>query len=131
MELLRYLLVNIVKRPMRTAFIVVAGALSSLVLVFAFSLGVRVTQHIRIDTIAKWTGHLWVAAADDFAFKEEKVADYRREATAVKDYLAKSADASVVVPWTRALSNMQAGSARERGRGISFAAGVVWRRNTN
>jgi ABC-type lipoprotein release transport system permease subunit len=114
MELLRYLLINIAKRPMRAAFIVVAGALSSLVLVFAFSLGARVTEHMRIDTIAKWTGHLWISAADDFAFKEEKAADYRREAAAVKDYLAKSPDASIVVPWTRALSNMQAGSARER-----------------
>jgi ABC-type lipoprotein release transport system permease subunit len=113
MELIRYLLTNIVKRPMRAAFIIVAGCLSSVVLVFAFSLGVRVTEHIRVDTIAKWTGHLWVSTASDFEFKEERVSAYKREAAAVRDYLAESRDVAVAVPWMGAYSEMQAGAARE------------------
>jgi ABC-type lipoprotein release transport system permease subunit len=112
MELVRYLLINIVKRPMRAAFIVAAGAVSSVVLVFAFSLGVRVTEHIRVDTIAKWTGQLWVSASDDFKFKEERQEDYRREASAVRGYLERSPDA-VCVPWARGFATMQAGTARE------------------
>jgi putative ABC transport system permease protein len=132
MELLRYLLTNILKRPMRAAFIVAAGALSSVVLVFAFSLGVRVTEHIRVDTIAKWTGHLWVSSADDFAFKEEKAGDYKREAAAVRDYLARSPDASIVVPWTRAFSTMQSGTAREMVglQGVDFEHDLPYRSAT-
>ena len=41
MELLRYLVGNILKRPLRALFVVVAGLLSSLVLVFSFALGAR------------------------------------------------------------------------------------------
>ncbi len=113
MELLRYLLTNIVKRPMRTAFIVAAGVMSSVVLVFAFSLGARVTQHIAADTIAKWTGHLWVSTASDFTFKEERSADYAREAKAVHDYLAADPNAATVVPWLLSYCEMQAGTKRE------------------
>ncbi len=112
MELLRYLLTNIVKRPMRTAFIVAAGALSAVVLVFAFSLGLRVTEHIRVDTIAKWTGHLWVSAARDFEFKDEKTADYAREAAAVRAYLAADSGASTAVPWLVSYCEMQGGAKR-------------------
>jgi hypothetical protein len=52
MELFRMLAHNILKRPMRAGFIMAAGLLSSAVLVFAFALGARVTEHIRTDTIA-------------------------------------------------------------------------------
>jgi ABC-type lipoprotein release transport system permease subunit len=113
MELVRYLLINILKRPMRAAFIIAAGALSSLVLVFAASLGLRVTAHIHDDTIAKWTGHLWISAADDFAFKEGKEADYLRQAEAVRGYLAESPDVSIAVPWVSKFYYMQVGTARE------------------
>jgi ABC-type lipoprotein release transport system permease subunit len=113
MELIRYLLTNIVKRPMRAAFIVVAGTLSSVVLVFAFSLGVRVTEHIRVDTIAKWTGHLWVSTTSDFEFKEDRVPAYKREASAVRNYLATSPSVAIAVPWMGTYSEMQAGAARE------------------
>ena len=113
MELMRYLLMNILKRPMRTAFIVAAGALSSVVLVFAFSLGVRVTNHIRVDTIAKWTGHLWVSAARDFEFKEGRETDYRREAAAVEAYLAARSGESTAVPWLWGYCEMQAGTKRD------------------
>jgi putative ABC transport system permease protein len=132
MELIRYLLTNIVKRPMRAAFIVAAGALSSLVLVFAFSLGVRVTSHIHDDTIAKWTGHLWVSAADDFAFKEERQADYLREAAAIRGYLAKSPDAAIAVPWMDKYCNMQVGTAREyvRVQGMDFDRDLPYRNAT-
>jgi ABC-type lipoprotein release transport system permease subunit len=132
MELIRYLLINIVKRPMRAAFIVAAGALSSLVLVFAFSLGVRVTEHIHADTIAKWTGHLWVSAADDFAFKEEKEADYRREAAALRSYLASSRDAAIAVPWMLKYCDMQAGTAREYVgvQGMDFEADLPFKAAT-
>ena len=70
MELLRYMAGNILKRPLRALFVVVAGLLSSLVLVFSFALGSHVTTHIREDTIAKWTGHLWVSPKTDFVFND-------------------------------------------------------------
>ena len=55
---------------------------SAVVLVFSFALGARTTEHIRTDTIAKWTGHLWVSAKDDFEFKEENLESYRQQARA-------------------------------------------------
>jgi putative ABC transport system permease protein len=113
MELLRYLLTNIVKRPMRAAFIVAAGILSSFVLVFAFSLGDRVTEHIRVDTIAKWTGHLWVSTARDFEFKPEKAPEYQLQAEALRSALAADPNATAVVPWINAACEIQAGTARE------------------
>jgi len=113
MELFRYLITNIVKRPMRSAFVVAAGALSSVVLVFAFALGARVTEHIRVDTIAKWTGHLWISTAEDFRFKEERASDYRKQAEAVGDYLAAVPEGTTVVPWAVSFCEIQAGTARQ------------------
>lgn len=132
MELLRYLLTNIVKRPMRTAFIVAAGALSAVVLVFAFSLGLRVTEHIRVDTIAKWTGHLWVSAARDFEFKDEKTSDYGREAAAVRAYLAADSGASTAVPWLVSYCEMQGGAKRSyvQVQATDFDLDAPFRNNT-
>ena len=57
---------------MRALFIAAAGFISSLVLVFAFALGARVTKDIRSDTIAKWTGNLWINVDSEFKFDEKK-----------------------------------------------------------
>ena len=132
MELMHYLLNNIAKRPMRAAFIASAGALSSVVLVFAFSLGVRVNEHVHVDTIAKWTGHLWISTASDFKFKGEKIADYRRQAAAVRDYLSKSRDVSIAASWTRSFSEMQAGTARKYVviQGVDFDRDLPFRNAT-
>jgi len=113
MELLRYLASNILKRPLRALFVVVAGFLSSLVLVFSFSLGERVTSHIREDTIAKWTGNLWVSTTRDFHFDETQVARYAREARAIRDYLGRHPNTATLVPWVQSGCEIQAGTARE------------------
>jgi len=90
MELLRYMMSNILRRPVRTLFVVFAGFLSATVLVFSFALGARTTEHIRTDTIAKWTGHLWVSQTEDFQFKDENIASYRQQAKAVREYLSSN-----------------------------------------
>jgi putative ABC transport system permease protein len=113
MELLRYLASNIVKRPLRAAFVVVAGFLSSLVLVFSFSLGAKVTTHIREDTIAKWTGHLWVSPKHDFQFDENRFGAYRQQAAAIREYLAAAPNTAIAVPWVQSGCEIQAGTARE------------------
>jgi len=113
MELLRYLAGNILKRPLRAAFVVVAGFLTSLVLVFSFGLGTHVTTHIREDTIAKWTGHLWVSPKHDFQFDENDMGRYGREALAIRKYFAANADSSVMVPWVQSICDIQAGTARD------------------
>ena len=113
MELFRYLVSNIVKRPMRAMFIVLSGALSATVLVFSFALGAYTTEHVRTDTIAKWTGHLWVSPADDFEFKEENLPEYTKEADAVTAYLASSSNVERFVPWYFTYSEIQAGTARQ------------------
>jgi ABC-type lipoprotein release transport system permease subunit len=113
MELLRYMASNILKRPLRAMFVVVAGFLSSLVLVFSFALGTKVTTHIREDTIAKWTGHLWVSPKTDFVFNPDDVERYRRESHAIHDYLARNANTAIYVPWTQMGCEIQAGTARE------------------
>jgi len=113
MELLRYMTSNIMKRPLRALFVVVAGFLSSVVLVFSFALGSRVTTHIRESTIARWTGHLWVHPKDDFQFDETAMDRYGAEATAIHDYLARQSNVSIAVPWTWIGCQMQAGTARE------------------
>ncbi len=100
MELLRYMASNIMKRPLRALFVVVAGLLSSLVLVFSFALGSRVTTHIRENTIARWTGHLWVHPKDDFHFDENAMDRYGQEAVAIRDYIARNPNVSISVPWT-------------------------------
>ncbi len=132
MELLRYLLTNILKRPMRTAFIVAAGALSAVVLVFAFSLGVHVTDHIRVDTMAKWTGHLWISSARDFTFKEERTDDYKREAAAVRACLDSDPNAKEVVPWLMSYCEMQAGTKRDyvQVQATDFVLDAPFRDNT-
>jgi putative ABC transport system permease protein len=112
MELIRYMLTNIIRRPMRAAFIAAAGMLSSIVLVFAFALGSRVTEHVRVDTQAKWTGHLWISSKESFKFQADDLAGYEREAAAVKDYLGSSPDVKVAVPWASSFSEMQAGTKR-------------------
>jgi ABC-type lipoprotein release transport system permease subunit len=112
MELIRYMLTNIARRPMRAAFIAAAGMLSSIVLVFAFALGSRVTEHMRVDTIAKWTGHLWISTADDFKFEADRTSDYEREAAAVAAYLGSSPDVKASVPWINTYSMMQSGTKR-------------------
>ncbi len=117
MELLRYIANNILKRPVRAAFIVIAGILSSSVLVFAFALGSRVTTHIKTDTIAKWTGHLWVTRTDNFEFKEEDLPRYEEEARAVREYLSNHANTAILVPWYEGWCTIQAGTTR-RGVGI-------------
>jgi len=98
------------RRPVRAAFIAAAGMLSSVVLVFAFALGSRVTEHVRVDTMAKWTGHLWISVAEDFKFAADKIPDYEREASAVAAYLGSSPDIDAAVPWINSYSEMQAGT---------------------
>ncbi len=112
MELIRYVAMNILRRPMRAAFIIIAGFLSSAVLVFAFALGARVTEHIRTDTIAKWTGHLWVSRKDDFEFKEEEIPSYSEQAKAVRDYLQGHPNTAVLTPWVVSYDEIQAGTSR-------------------
>lgn len=113
MELLHYLLNNILKRPLRAAFVIAAGVLSSAVLVFAFALGARVTDHIRTDLIAKWTGHLWVSRANDFEFKDEQLGRYREEARTVRDYLSQHPNTAALIPWYQGGCEIQAGTARQ------------------
>ncbi|MGA2480124.1 MAG: FtsX-like permease family protein [Spirochaetia bacterium] len=113
MELIRYLLSSLARRPLRAGFVMAAGALSAAVLVFAFALGARSTEHIRTDTIAKWTGHLWVSQKDDFEFKEEDLARYQREAKTVRDYLSGHPNTATLVPWRMTRSEIQAGTARQ------------------
>jgi len=113
MELLRYLASNISRRPLRAVFVVVAGFLSSLVLVFSFSLGARVTTHIREDTIAKWTGHLWVSPRHDFTFEEDRFDAYAGQAAAIRRYLAAAPNTAIAVPWVQSGCEIQAGTARE------------------
>ncbi len=112
MELIRYMLMNIARRPMRAAFVAAAGALCSLVLVFAFSLGSRVTEHVRVDTLAKWTGHLWISTATDFKFEADDIAAYEREAAAVEEYLASRPGIEAAIPWINSYTEMQMGTKR-------------------
>jgi len=113
MELLRYVLSNLAKRPMRALFVAAAGALSSAVLVFAFGLGSRVTEHIRVDTIAKWTGHLWVSRPQGFEFREEDLERYTEQAQAVRAYLSGHPNTKALVPWYQTGNEIQAGTARQ------------------
>lgn len=113
MELIRYLMNNILKRPMRAGFIIAAGALSAAVLVFSFALGARASEHIRTDTIAKWTGHLWVSQKEDFEFKSEDVASYTQQARVVREYLSRHPNTATLVPWVMSRCEIQAGTARE------------------
>ena len=113
MELIRYLLSSLLKRPLRAGFIIAAGALSAAVLVFAFALGARSNERIRADTIAKWTGHLWVSQKDDFEFKEEDLARYTREAASARDYLFRHPNTATLVPWRMVRCEIQAGTARQ------------------
>jgi ABC-type lipoprotein release transport system permease subunit len=131
-ELLRYLFNNILKRPMRTAFILAAGVLSSVVLVFAFALGARITEHMRVDTMAKWTGHLWVSTVEAFTFKEERSADYARESAAVREYLAANPNVEAAVPWLLSYCEIQAGTKRQyvQIQATDFALDKPFRDNT-
>jgi putative ABC transport system permease protein len=113
MELFRYMISNVLRRPLRTLFVVLAGFLSATVLVFSFALGARTTEHIRSDTIAKWTGHLWVSAKDDFEFKDENLESYRQQARAVREYLSASPNTSILVPWYMGVCEIQAGTTRQ------------------
>jgi ABC-type lipoprotein release transport system permease subunit len=113
MELLRLLVSNILKRPMRAGFIAAAGLLSSAVLVFAFALGARVTEHVRTDTIAKWTGHLWVSRNADFEFKEEGMDRYAAQARSIREYLSRHPNTDILVPWYMGGCEIQAGTARQ------------------
>jgi len=112
MELLRYMVSNILRRPLRAIFVVVAGFLSALVLVFSFALGAHTTEHIRSDTIAKWTGHLWVSRPNGFEFKEEQLPSYRKQAAFEREYLARNPNVDVAVPWYMGAAEIQAGTSR-------------------
>ena len=113
MELLRYMASNILKRPLRALFVVAAGLLSSVVLVFSFSLGARVSTHIREDTIAKWTGHLWVSPRTDFVFEDKDMERYAGEAAAIRRYLEENPNTAAFTPWSQMGIEIQAGTARE------------------
>ena len=113
MELLRYLLRNILKRPARALVIALSGAVAATVLVFTFALGAYTTEHVRIDTIAKWTGHLWVAPAKDFEFKSERIPEYTAQARAVQSTLSSDPNTRILVPWYVGYYEMQAGTARQ------------------
>jgi ABC-type lipoprotein release transport system permease subunit len=132
MELIRYMLTNIARRPVRAAFIAAAGMLSSIVLVFAFALGSRVTEHVRVDTMAKWTGHLWISTAEDFKFATDRIPDYEREAAAVAAYLGSSPDVEASVPWLTSYTEMQAGTKRAyvQVQGTDFAQDEAYVANT-
>ena len=112
MELFGYVLQNLAKRPARTAFVAGAGFLASLVLVFAFALGSRVRDHIRVDTQAKWTGHLWVSAEEGFQFQEQDSGRYRRQAEAVREVLGQHPNTDILTPWVQGWFEMQAGNSR-------------------
>ncbi|HUI69324.1 MAG TPA: FtsX-like permease family protein [Spirochaetia bacterium] len=113
MELLRYMMSNVLRRPVRTLFVVFAGFLSATVLVFSFALGARTTEHIRTDMIAKWTGHLWISEAEDFEFKDENIPSYQQQANAARDYLSHNPNTSVLVPWYMGVCEIQAGTTRQ------------------
>jgi len=72
-----------------------------------------VTTHIREDTIAKWTGHLWVSPKTDFVFNPDDVERYRGEARAIQDYLGRNPNTATFVPWAQMGCEIQAGTARE------------------
>jgi len=97
---------------MRALFIAAAGFISSLVLVFAFALGARVTKDIRSDTIAKWTGNLWISTDSEFKFDEKKTDAYAKETLAVQDYLKALPAGAVAVPWVSSYCEIQAGTKR-------------------
>ncbi len=97
---------------MRAAFIAAAGFLSAAVLVFAFSLGSSVTRHVRRDTIAKWTGHLWISADGDFEFDEAKAEEYGRQTEAARSYLAGLPPGCAAVPWSLSFCTVQVGTKR-------------------
>ena len=112
MGLFGYVLQNLAKRPARTAFVAGAGFLASLVLVFSFALGTRVSRHVRVDTQAKWTGHLWVSAATDFRFKEQDIERYRSQAQAVREVLEGHPNTAILTPWVQSSCAMQAAGSR-------------------
>ena len=112
MGLFAYVLQNLAKRPARTAFVAGAGFLASLVLVFSFALGTRVSRHVRVDTQAKWTGHLWVSAATDFRFKEQDIERYRSQAQAVREVLEGHPNTAILTPWVQSSCAMQAAGSR-------------------
>jgi ABC-type lipoprotein release transport system permease subunit len=132
MELLRYMLNNILKRPVRVAFVAAAGCLCSAVLVFAFALGTRTTDHIAKDTIAKWTGHLWVSPAEDFEFAEERIGRYAEQARAVRGYLAGHPNTAALVRWLVTWNEIQAGTARQylTVTATDFEADALYRERT-
>ena len=53
------------------------------------------TTHVREDTIAKWTGHLWVSPKNDFQFDEKDLDRYRGR-RALSGYLDSHPNTSVV-----------------------------------
>ena len=91
-----------------------AGALSAVVLVFAFSLGLRVTEHIRVDTIAKWTGHLWISSRSGTSSsrKSGRTTTSERPRPSAPTWHSGASTAKEVVPWLMSYCEMQGGAKR-------------------
>jgi ABC-type lipoprotein release transport system permease subunit len=108
MEILKYILKNIVNRPVRAAFIIVAGVLAGLVMVFSASLGIEVADNNKKDIIAKLTGHLWIPSnKGKIEFKEEYRDRYAKEAKFIREYLGNHPNTENVVGWYLGYHEMQ------------------------
>ena len=112
MELLRYLLTNIVKRPMRDGLHRRGWRLERR------RAGLRLLSGPARDRAHPRRHHRQVdgpslgSAARDFEFKDERTADYEREAAAVRAYLAADSGASTQCPGWMSYCEMQGGAKR-------------------
>jgi ABC-type lipoprotein release transport system permease subunit len=112
MEIFKYVLRNVVKRPVRAVFIIAAGVLAGLVMVFSVSLGLQVSDTIKKDTVAKLTGHIWIpSASSDFKieFKEEDKPRYAKEVEIIRNYLGNHPNTEALVGWYHGTYEIQAG----------------------
>ncbi|MBN2440113.1 MAG: FtsX-like permease family protein [Spirochaetales bacterium] len=113
MEIFKYILKNMNKRLVRAAFIVTAGILTGLVMVFTLSLGVSVTENSKKDIVAKLTGHIWIPSNKGvIEFKEENKEQYVKQAEAIRNYFENNTNTEALVGWYRGWFEIQAGNTR-------------------
>ncbi|MCW8966019.1 MAG: FtsX-like permease family protein [Candidatus Pacearchaeota archaeon] len=133
MEIFKYILKNIIKRPVRASFIIVAGLLAGLVMIFSFSLGLRVTENNKKDIIAKLTGHLWVPSNKNLIeFKEEYRDRYAQEAEIIRNYLGNHPNTEALIGWYSGYHEIQAGNKRIYAliTGTDFEKDALYRERT-
>ena len=113
MEILKYVLHNIIQKPLRSLILILTGFICSLLLILSFTISQTTSREVKQDLIAKMTGHIKILKKDNYEFNYENDEQDRKTAKYLKTYLADNRDINTYFHYIQDQLEIQAHLKRE------------------